>query len=304
MGRKANAKKEPKPSAPVEAPVFDSTPAWPLLGLSLVGCLLAGYLSWTSWMGTAVQGCSAGSGCDAVLSSRWATLLGLPTAFWGLLTYLALAIAAFLADPHRRWRLAWTISFFGVLYSAYLTTISLTVLGATCPYCLTSLALMTAVFALLTLQRPPALPGFTWSRWLRVRGAVSVGLIVFLHLNNIGVIGKPPAEEDPTLRALAVHLVDRGAKVYGASWCPHCQQQKEMFGGAAKRLPYIECSMGAQGTPQTTECRNARITTYPTWEIDGKRYEEMLSPLRLAELTGFDLSAPPPGTAPAAPIPR
>ena len=50
-----------------------------------------------------------------------------------------------------------------------------------------------------------------------------------------------------------------------------------MFGAAAKRLPYIECSMGGQGTPQTTECRNAGITTYPTWEIDGKRYVEVLT---------------------------
>ena len=64
-----------------------------------------------------------------------------------------------------------------------------------------------------------------------------------------------------------------------------------MFGAAAKRLPYIECSMGGQGSPQTTVCRNAGIVTYPTWEIDGKRYPEVLSTLRLAELTGFDLAA-------------
>ena len=290
MGRKAKAKREPR-TVDVVSPQLRQTPNWPLLALGLIGCGLAGYLSWTNWMGGALQGCSAGSGCDVVLSSRWATLLGLPTAFWGLLTYLALAGAAFIAHAGRQWRLAWTIAFVGVLYSVYLTTISMTVLGSTCPYCLTSLALMTALFALLTFQRPEPLPGFSWQRWLTVRGPVAVGLIVFLHLNYIGVVGKPPAVEDPTLRALAVHVADSGAKVYGASWCPHCQQQKDMFGGAARRLPYVECSMGAQGSPQTAECRNARITTYPTWEINGKRYEEVLTPLRLAELTGFDLAA-------------
>jgi uncharacterized membrane protein len=260
--------------------------------LSLAGCGLAGYLSWTNWTGGAVQGCSAGSGCDVVLSSRWATLLGLPTAFWGLLTYLALAATSFIARVHQQWRLAWTLAFFGTLYSAYLTTISFTVLGAACPYCLTSLGLMAAVLTLLVVQRPEALPGFSWQWWLTRRGPVAVGLIVFLHLNYIGVVGRPPAVEDPTLRALAVHLADRGVIMYGTHWCPHCQDQKAMFGGAARRLPYVECSMGAQGTPQTNECRNARITTYPTWEIDGKRYEEVLTPLRLAELTGFDLTAP------------
>lgn len=267
-------------------------PNWPLLALSLVGVALAGYLSWTSWSGGAVQGCSAGSGCDLVLSSRWATLMGLPTAFWGVLTYLTLAGTALIARADRQWRLAWTLSFFGVLYSAYLTTISLTMLGATCPYCLSSLALMSTIFAVVTVQRPEPLPGFSWQRWLRVRGLVAVGLIAFLHLNYIGLVGKPPAVEDPTLRALAIHLAESGVKMYGAEWCPHCQDQKALFGAAAKRLPYIECSVGTrQGSAQTAACREARITTYPTWEIAGKRYEEVLSPLRLAELTGFDVAA-------------
>ena len=34
------------------------------------------------------------------------------------------------------------------------TTVSLTMLGGACPYCLTSLALMTVIFALVTFQRP------------------------------------------------------------------------------------------------------------------------------------------------------
>jgi uncharacterized membrane protein len=217
--------------------------------------------------------------------------MGLPTALWGLLAYVTLAALAFVRRADQQWRWAWTVAFFGVLYSAYLTTISLTVLGAACPYCLTSLALMTTILGVLTVQRPEPLPRFTWQRWLSRRGAVAAGIILLLHLNYTGVVGKPPAVEDPALRALAVHLADSGVKMYGADWCPHCQQQKDMFGGAARRLPYIECSMGRQGTPQTTECRNARITTYPTWEINGKRYEEMLSPARLAELTGFDFSS-------------
>ncbi len=301
MGRKANAKREPRTTD-----LNSSQPQWdgpnlPLLALSLIGCALAGYLSYTAWAGSAVQGCAAGSGCDVVLSSRWATLLGVPTAVWGLLTYLALAgIAFFVRGTHQQWRLAWPIAFVGVLYSLYLTTISFTVIGAACPYCLTSLALMSSIFALVTWQRPATLPRFTWQGWLRYRAPIAVGLIVFLHLNYTGVVGKAPAAEDPILRQLAVHLAESGAKMYGADWCPHCQDQKAMFGAAAKRLPYIECSMGGQGTPQTTVCRNAGISTYPTWEIDGKRYAEVLTTLRLAELTGFDLAA---AAAAAAPQP-
>ena len=56
---------------------------WPLLALGGLGIALTGYLSWTAFTGGPVQGCSAGGGCDIVLTSRWATLLGLPTAFGG-----------------------------------------------------------------------------------------------------------------------------------------------------------------------------------------------------------------------------
>jgi glutaredoxin len=289
MGRKSNAKKEPRRTASGAA--GKGNPNWPLVALSLFGCALAGYLSYTSWVGEAVKGCGVGSACDVVLSSRWATLLDLPTAFWGVMAYASLAAIAFLFRGATQWRWSWTLAFFGVLYSAYLTTISLTVLGAACPYCLTSLTLMTAIFALITFQRPAGAPA-SWLSWLTPRVIVSVGLIGFLHLNYMGVVGKPPAVEDPVSRALAVHLADKGAKMYGASWCPHCQDQKAMFGAAARRLPYIECSMGpTQGSPQTSECNRAGIQTYPTWEIDGKRYPEVLSIQRLAEMTGFDLAA-------------
>ena len=290
MGRKATAKRDPRPETRGGEPTWGG-PNLPLLALSLVGCALAGYLSYTAFAGAGVQGCAAGSGCDVVLNSRWATLLGLPTAMWGLLTYMALAATAFIRRMHQQWRLAWPIAFIGVLYSLYLTIVSVTLLGAACPYCLTSLTLMTLIFALVTYQRPATLPNFSWQRWLQWRAPIAVGLVLFLHLNYMGIVGKAPAAEDPVLRSLAVHLADKGVKMYGADWCPHCQDQKALFGAAAKRLPYVECSMGSQSAGQTSECRTARINTYPTWEIAGKRYEEILTPLRLAELTGFDLAA-------------
>jgi uncharacterized membrane protein len=285
MGRKARAKKEP--DEPVTTPPVGRSPNWPLLALSLLGIGLTAYLSWTEWIGSSVKGCVVGSSCDVVLSSRWATLFGVPTARWGMLAYVTLAGTAFIPRVDRHWWSAWTVAFFGALYSAYLTVISLTILGAACPYCLTSLALMTSILSLVTYQRPSTLEGFSWRRWLSRAVPVAVAIIVVLHLNYTGVLGEPPAVEDPTARALAIHLTRSGAKMYGAHWCSHCQQQKAIFGAAASRLPYVECSPGGQGTPQTDECRSARITTYPTWIINGKRIEEVLTLAQLAESTGF-----------------
>src|SRR5215472_3232217 len=155
MGKRSRAKKEVN-RQPIAAPVPRAKPNWPLFALSICGLLLTGYLTWTAFHGSNVKGCAVGAGCDIVLTSKWARIFGLPTSFWGLLTYLGLALSTFMPRVNDRWRLEWIVAMFGVMYSVYLTTVSLTVLRATCPYCLTSLTLMTAILMLVTYQRPSA----------------------------------------------------------------------------------------------------------------------------------------------------
>jgi uncharacterized membrane protein/glutaredoxin len=293
MSRKTRLK-SPTAARPAAQAAVRGGPNWPILGLSLIGLALTAYLTWAESSGSGLQGCGIDSGCDAVLSSKWATLLGAPTAFWGLLAYATLAALAFGSRAGWRWVATWTVSFVGVLYSLYLTTVSVTLLGATCPYCLTSLAIMTALFVVATIQRPAEMPGFAWRRLLIRTAPAAVVAIGLLHLNYVGLLGRPPAVEEPYARALALHLSERGAKMYGASWCPHCIEQKEMFGASARRLPYVECSTGGQGSRQAGACQAASIRQYPTWIIGGKRFEEVLTLPRLAELTGFT----PPDAAP------
>jgi uncharacterized membrane protein len=252
--------------------------------------LLAGYLSWTSLNNEAVKGCVIGSGCDVVLHSKWATLLGLPTALWGFLTYALLAgIALLVRQVDRHWQYAWVVSFFGIFYSAYLTSVSLFILGSACKYCLTSLGLMATIFAVVTLQRPIVMIGFYWSQWLsRVAPVVGV-LILLLHLNYSGILGSAPKEEDAVASALADHLTQKGVIFYGASWCPHCQEQKKLFGVAARRLPYVECSPEGRGKPLAPACVAADIKSFPTWVFKDKRVEEELSLKQLADETGFKM---------------
>lgn len=292
MGRKARAKREPTIQAPDTRYLSRRGPNWALFALSAVGVLLTVYLTWTWWRGSALKGCALGSRCDVVLSSPWATLFGLPTSFWGLLAYLTLAGTAFIRRAERHWLAAWSVAFFGVCYSTYLTVVSLIRLGGMCPYCLASLGLMTAIVALVSWERPASREVFSWPRWLARAAPAAAAVIVALHLHYIGVIGAPPEIEDPTTRALAIHLSNTGAKMYGASWCPHCQQQKALFGKAARRLPYVECSTGGQGSPLTDVCREANIRIYPTWVIRGVRTEEVMSLQQLAEASGVLLTSP------------
>jgi uncharacterized membrane protein len=195
--------------------------------LAVIGAGLAAYLTFTAWSGQRLAGCAVGSACDVVLSSRWSTLLGLPTSFWGFLTYAGLAGVAFVKREDLHWKLAWSVSLFGVFYSLYLTGVSFFALDAACPYCLTSLALMGAIFALVVYQRPATLRKFSWQPWLLRTASAGIALVFVLHLHYAGAGGTSAAAEDPWVRGLAEHLTQSDAKFYGASWCPHCKDQKE-----------------------------------------------------------------------------
>jgi glutaredoxin len=87
--------------------------------------------------------------------------------------------------------------------------------------------------------------------------------------------------------ALAQHLKQRGAKMYGAFWCPYCHRQKDMFGAEAFSLiEYVECDPRGENA-QPDLCRRANITGFPTWEINGRQYRGMQSLEQLAEFSGY-----------------
>ena len=267
-------------------------PNWPLLAMALAGVALTGYLSYSHWADGALLYCTQGSACALVQSSRWSTLLGVPTAFWGFLTYCALAIiAATVKAPVRHWRSSWILATVGISVSIYLTAVSVFIIKATCAYCLASFALVTAIFTLVAWQKPQQLVQLKWDAWLLRSASMAVVIITVLHLHYSGVFHSTAGPEDPRLRALAEHLSDTGAKFYGASWCPHCQQQKQEFTASVGRLPYVECSPGGRQGPRATDCVNAKITSYPTWIINGRRHERLLSPQALARYSRFDWNA-------------
>ena len=84
---------------------------------------------------------------------------------------------------------------------------------------------------------------------------VIIGVLVFADRASGG-----PGQYD----GFAQCLKDKGATFYGAFWCPHCQNQKAMFGKSKDLLPYVECSTPDQ-RGQTQVCIDKGIKTYPTW---------------------------------------
>lgn len=74
--------------------------------------------------------------------------------------------------------------------------------------------------------------------------------------------------------------------MYGAYWCPHCNNQKELFGASWKYVDYVECA-----TPEGEKtCATAGVKLFPTWVFgDGTRTEGEMSAAQLAAKTGCKL---------------
>ncbi len=91
--------------------------------------------------------------------------------------------------------------------------------------------------------------------------------------------------------ALAKHLVSIGAKEYSAFWCPHCHEQKLIFGKEAAQIlsdenVNVECAAESpKGKPQV--CQAAGIKGFPTWVINGKSYSGVQNLDELAKVSGY-----------------
>ena len=127
----------------------DSQWKWAIPVLSILGILVAGYLSFVELSATEAV-CGPVGDCNAVQQSEYARLFGiLPVGILGLAGYVAILIgwAVQHYGPENLKKLAalavWGMALFGVIFSIYLTFLEPFVIGATCAWCITSAILIT-----------------------------------------------------------------------------------------------------------------------------------------------------------------
>ena len=107
-------------------------------------------------------------------------------------------------------------------------------------------------------------PGWQWLAVALIILVIGWGAYYFLYFR------KPVS----TLDGFAKCLNANGAKMYGAWWCPHCSEQKEMFGYAFQYVNYIECSPPNDRRTVNEICKQAGVKNFPTWQFaDGSRME-------------------------------
>lgn len=300
----------------------------PIIGaIAAIGAILTGYLTVVKLSGSSVAGCTAKAAeavgsCDAVLSSPYAVVLGLPLALFGCLAYLsmgtfALAPLAVNSDEKKELRSnlekwTWFLLFTGAtamtIFSGYLMYVLAFQIKAVCFYCIGS-----AVFSLSLLVL--TLVGTEWEDLgqLLFTGVIVVMVTLIGTLGVYANLSSPSAGTTngktvitlPTIPpeqgkgweitttsgaaeiALAEHLTVIGAKEYGAYWCPHCFQQKQLFGKTAfAKAPYVECAPDGKNA-QTQACQTAEVKAFPTWIIKGKTYSGVQSMEKLADLSGY-----------------
>ncbi len=273
--------------------------------LATVGVIDTGSITLKRWGLLGNLSCPGGAeGCDKVLSSAWGTVFGQPLSLYGFLAYGAILLLALLPLVLRgelRSRLAPLSSWGLLLLSTGMAVFSLVLMGvmvlkiqAFCFFCVLSASLSLTLFVL-------SLIGGDWpDRGQLVFRVVLLALVVGLSgLGWAAAVDRPVAETGPGIpmpvtttsspeaTALAEHLTAKGIVMYSAWWCPHCHEQKQLFGKeATDRLTVIECAPDGRNS-QKELCDTKAIEGFPSWEINGK-LESGVKPLqRLKELSGF-----------------
>lgn len=266
-----------------------------IAGIATFGAVITGYIAAVRLFGGSAA-CPV-SGCDKVLESAYATVFDQPLALFGLLAYLSMAIMAvlpWLFNPDTQKQLRkqvehWTWlgllvgSFAMSVFSAYLMYIMIFKIQAFCLYCVVSAICCFSMLILTVIGRD-------WEdRGQLAFTGVIVGMVTLISTLAIyAPIERAEANaSNPAQVALAEHLTESGAKMYGAFWCGHCQTQKALFGTqAVKQMPYIECDPNGQN-PKPQLCEAANVEVYPTWVVNGERYTGVQSLENLSAYSGY-----------------
>lgn len=121
-----------------------------------------------------------------------------------------------------------------------------------------------------------------WRRIAIYAVAIMAVLALAYYLNH-----RAQHQHDAFARCLSA----RGVKMFGAWWCPHCQEQKEKFGASFEYVPYVECGIKGDVNGRSQACIDANIAHYPTWQFPptGERVERIMSLEDLSDRTSCSL---------------
>ena len=277
--------------------------------LATVGLIDTGSITLKRWglLGDLI--CPMGAdGCDKVLNSAWGTVAdGIPLSFVGVLAYGAVLLMALLpllpglsenkAELSRRtWWGLFSVSLGMAVFSGVLLGLMVFKIQAFCFFCVLSGVLSLLLLILSVVGGGWDDPGQLIFRGILLALAVLLGGLIWASVvdpdraelpTGEGVAPLVTTESSPATLALAEHLTGTGAVMYSAYWCPHCHEQKKLFGKeASDKLKVVECAADGQNN-QADLCRSKGLQGFPSWEINGSIESGVASLETLAERSGY-----------------
>ena len=282
--------------------------------LSTVGVIDTGSITINKWGWIENLSCPGGiGGCNTVLNSPWGTFLqtkqlSIPLSLIGLISYLLISLMAIIPliptlnnQKNNISKLTWWggyyISTSMFIFSLILISIMIFKIQAFCFFCLLSCLLSLSLLLLNIFGGGWEDYGKLFFRGFIVSVAVLLaGLIWSSSVDpsnkeiSTNIPGTPPAVVSISSAEkikLAEHLTKKGAVMYNAYWCPHCHDQKEMFGKeATEKLNLVECAKDGLNNKREL-CEAKGITGFPSWEINGSIDSGVKSLEELAELSNY-----------------
>tara|TARA_Y100000766_G_scaffold93994_1_gene80286 strand:+ start:381 stop:1322 length:942 start_codon:yes stop_codon:yes gene_type:complete len=282
--------------------------------LSTIGVIDTGSITLKRWGLIGNLDCPGGlEGCDKVLNSPWGTILqtnnfSIPLSLLGLISYLVILLMAIFPllpilknQKSNISKFTWWGSFYistsTFIFSLILISVMIFKIKAFCFYCILSCLISLSLLVLNLFGGGWEDYGKLFFRGFLMSVAVLLAGLIWSSsvdpstkkVSNI-IQGMPPAVialSSPEKIKLAEHLTNEGAVMYNAYWCPHCHDQKEMFGKeATKKLNLVECAKDGFNNKREL-CEAKGITGFPSWEINGSIESGVKSLEELAELSNY-----------------
>ncbi len=282
--------------------------------LSTIGIADTGSITLKNWgLFNSLSCPGVNKGCDAVLNSPWGTLINndqfnIPLSLAGLLTYstillLVLALNLKFISPKQKifknfWWLLYLISCGSSVFSILLISIMIIKIKSFCIFCLLSAILSISIFILTIIGARFDSRETMFYRGLIVAFTVLIGGLIWSNqvdparASEINLSNEKVSPLITTLSSkekinFAKFLTDNNIVMYSAYWCPHCNDQKQLFGKeAVEELIIVECAKDGKNNKYKL-CQEKDIEGFPSWEINNKIYSGTRSLKELAKMTNY-----------------
>ena len=294
----------------------EQTFKWPkilIAILSTIGIIDTGSITLKNWGIFQSLSCpGTNNGYETDLNSPWGSLIksssfDIPLSLVGFITYSSLLVISILltlkivSPKHETSRILWWLIFLiscgSSTFSILLINIMFFKIQAFCFFCILSAVLSFSIFILSIIggkfesREPMFYRGMIVSLTILISGLIWSNQVDPAKASNNSINeNQAPlitTKSNSQKIEFARFLSKNNIVMYSAYWCPHCHDQKQLFGKlAVEQLNIVECAK--DGVNNNYElCQKKEIDGFPSWEIKNEIYSGVRDLKELAEIAEY-----------------